>query len=254
MKEVYTMSTYAVADLHGMGELWDQIKAFLKPEDTLYCLGDCADRGPDGWRIIKEMLERPNTIYLMGNHEDMMLDATFFHDFEGNYLWMSNGGQPTLNSMQRDGFNESQKVRLQIKNLPLIAIYHNALGQDVIMTHAGCRGHINSHYTYEEWLKDLTTNVVYNRHALLWDRYHFRSKDNRVSDNNYVILHGHTPVKYLLEVLQSNHIDFSWSNYAIWYDNTTKCDIDMLSVHTGIALLIDLDTWQEHIFKGEPIL
>ena len=249
------MSTYAVADIHGMGELWDQIKAFLKPEDTLYCLGDCADRGPDGWRIIKEMLARPNTIYLMGNHEDMMLDATlFYYDSEAHYLWMCNGGEPTLNSLRKDDFDESQKVLRQIKSLPLIAIYHNALGQDVIMTHAGCRGHINSHYTYEEWLKELTTNNIYNRHDFLWNRYLFRSKDNKVFDNNYVILHGHTPVRYLLDVLQSNYIDFSQSNYAVWYDDNTKCDIDMLSAYTGIALLINLDTWEEHVFKGEPAL
>jgi hypothetical protein len=40
------MSVYAVSDLHGMYELYQKISDFLKPEDKVYCLGDCGDRGP----------------------------------------------------------------------------------------------------------------------------------------------------------------------------------------------------------------
>ena len=50
------MSFYVCSDLHGEGKLWYKIKEFLKPTDNLICLGDCIDRGPDGWRILKEML------------------------------------------------------------------------------------------------------------------------------------------------------------------------------------------------------
>ena len=42
------MATYACSDLHGNWELWAEIKKFLKPDDTLYYLGDATDRGPDG--------------------------------------------------------------------------------------------------------------------------------------------------------------------------------------------------------------
>lgn len=35
------MSIYAVSDLHGMYELYQKISDFLKPEDKVYCLGDC---------------------------------------------------------------------------------------------------------------------------------------------------------------------------------------------------------------------
>ena len=35
------MSVFACSDLHGMFNLYKQIKNFLKPEDKVYCLGDC---------------------------------------------------------------------------------------------------------------------------------------------------------------------------------------------------------------------
>ena len=41
------MSVYAVSDLHGQLELYFKIKDFLKPEDYVYCLGDCGDRGKE---------------------------------------------------------------------------------------------------------------------------------------------------------------------------------------------------------------
>lgn len=45
------MSVYAVSDLHGMYELYQKISDFLKPEDKVYCLGDCGDRGPRSRQI-----------------------------------------------------------------------------------------------------------------------------------------------------------------------------------------------------------
>ena len=47
------MSVYALADLHGNGTIYNKIKNFLKPNDTVYFLGDAIDRGPDGWTILK---------------------------------------------------------------------------------------------------------------------------------------------------------------------------------------------------------
>ena len=64
------MSNYVVTDLHGRYDLWEKIINKLQPEDTLYCLGDCADRGPDGWKIIAEAFANPQVVYLKGNHED----------------------------------------------------------------------------------------------------------------------------------------------------------------------------------------
>ena len=61
--------TYAVSDLHGQGQLWEQIKEYIDDTDTLYYLGDAIDRGPDGINIMLDLLKMPNVIYLKGNHE-----------------------------------------------------------------------------------------------------------------------------------------------------------------------------------------
>lgn len=53
------MSVYAVSDLHGMFNLYKQIKNFLKPEDKVYCLGDCGDRGPASWETIHAVASDP---------------------------------------------------------------------------------------------------------------------------------------------------------------------------------------------------
>ena len=47
---------FAVADLHGMIELYQQIKDFLKPEDKVYCLGDMGDRGTNCWETVKAIM------------------------------------------------------------------------------------------------------------------------------------------------------------------------------------------------------
>ena len=69
------MSNFAVSDLHGHLKLYNKIKKFLKPEDTVYCLGDCGDRGPDAWETIKAVAKDEQFIYLKGNHEDMLVKA-----------------------------------------------------------------------------------------------------------------------------------------------------------------------------------
>ena len=38
--------------------------------DTLYFLGDAVDRGPDGVKILLDMMARKNVVPLLGNHED----------------------------------------------------------------------------------------------------------------------------------------------------------------------------------------
>ena len=99
------MAVWATADLHGNYILWEQIKAFLKEDDTLIFLGDAIDRGDRGFEILMEMLDDPRVAYLKGNHEDMMYEA--FHDIgpdRGTILkhWTKedNGGQKTLDDIK----------------------------------------------------------------------------------------------------------------------------------------------------------
>jgi len=75
------MRLIAVGDIHGMDRqlvsLLEQIN--LVASDRLIFLGDYIDRGPDSNKVIERLInlaeERPETIFLRGNHEQMLLDA-----------------------------------------------------------------------------------------------------------------------------------------------------------------------------------
>ena len=107
------MSTYCVSDIHGNMKLWHQMKSIIKVEDKLICLGDCADRGEDGWEIIKDMLCGVNDnwiTYVRGNHEQMLIDALDdYINYDGmcDYAFMllcQNGGYETFIAATNDNY------------------------------------------------------------------------------------------------------------------------------------------------------
>ena len=65
-------------DIHGSRPLFDAIMKYCNeqdPEATIIFGGDAMDRGADGYAIMKELLDNPKVVYLMGNHEDMFCKA-----------------------------------------------------------------------------------------------------------------------------------------------------------------------------------
>ena len=40
---------------------------------------------------------------------------------------------------------------------------------------------------------------------------------------------------------------------AFWYADNHKINLDTGACWTGIAVMLDLDTFDEHIFQGEPM-
>jgi len=70
----------AIGDIHGcskaLGKLLDAIAP--APQDTIVVLGDFIDRGPDTCGVLEKLIalnERCVLIPLIGNHEEMFLDA-----------------------------------------------------------------------------------------------------------------------------------------------------------------------------------
>ena len=105
------MNVYACADLHGRLDLFHQIQSFLNKDDILYILGDVIDRGPDGWKLFKEVMKDSRCKLLKGNHEDMCFKAMTDVRY-GNYqdnipVWFNNGGDITFDQILADenGFN-----------------------------------------------------------------------------------------------------------------------------------------------------
>ncbi|MCP3735268.1 serine/threonine protein phosphatase [Sphingomonas sp. RP10(2022)] len=78
---------YAIGDVHGCAALLDRLLAKIAADDadrgpartTLIFLGDLVDRGPDSAGVIERLCrlaaERPDTRFLLGNHEEVFLES-----------------------------------------------------------------------------------------------------------------------------------------------------------------------------------
>ena len=93
------MAHYVLSDIHGEADRFHGMleKIGFSDEDTLYILGDVVDRGPDGIRLLREIMGSPNQVLLLGNHEYMMLQ--YFRPGATEVeirRWNRNGNAPTL--------------------------------------------------------------------------------------------------------------------------------------------------------------
>ena len=224
------MAVWVTTDLHGNYNLWEQIKNFLKEDDTLIFLGDAIDRGSRGFEIFKELLEHDQVVYLRGNHEQMMYDAYTIIGpaaTESWKHWRNNGGQATVNNMKSLNLGAETELDLihMVQKLPLTAEYENEMGMKFVLCHAG-----------------FTPGRSKN---LLWDRKHLNDSLDHV-DDNYVIVHGHTPVAYQrgYESWNEARNDLTPNFYA----NGHKINIDMGVYGTNVCCLLDLDTFEYCLF------
>lgn len=231
------MSVYACSDIHGNITLFNKILEFLKPDDTVYFLGDAADRGKDGWEIIKNIYNDSRFIYLKGNHEDMLVKAMKeFIEEEGHSrstlnLLKYNGGKSTYNAWRRDGTSIAWIKKLE--NLPTVMNYINKNKTRFIMTHAGFTPHMNEQIPDDD--------------IILWDREHFLDDWDSDMSDNIIILHGHTPAIYIADELDDPNETIQMEPY--WYCNNKKVCIDLMTYVTETVMLFDLDTLEYHLFK-----
>lgn len=227
---------YAVADLHGMYNLWRQIIDSLDETDTLYILGDCGDRGHDGWKIIKEALADPRVVYIRGNHDQMLLDC-WKSEWHDNYLWFMNGGYETFDAILQD---EKHEIYLmQLARTKLYHCYENKNGKKIHLSHAGFSLHEDNEIPYDE--------------DLLWDREHIDDHCDwwpKENPNDYVV-HGHTGC--VSSIFKRNScafggIEFNKSRTMCKYAHGYKICIDGRCFLTQTIARLDLDTLEEKVF------
>ena len=94
------MGLYVCSDIHGMYDLYLGMLETVQfgDNDHLYILGDMIDRGPDGVKILLDVMQRDNVTCLIGNHEHMMWHYLNRHGDSIGDAWMlpGNGGSRTL--------------------------------------------------------------------------------------------------------------------------------------------------------------
>ena len=236
------MSVYAITDLHGRYDLWEQVKKFLKPEDTVYYLGDAGDRGPEGWRLISSLMQDPQVVYIKGNHEQMLENAIReYRQSDGLYqdraisLLAANGGRQTLYdwaSITQEDYSYIGKL----KHLPYHITYTNSQGYHIWLSHSGCPP-----------FKNVRNEYVIPERLALWDRDHCWISEWGIEDLNMIIVHGHTPIPFFFE----EYSDVEIEPGALWYCEDHKVCLDTGAYASGYTVLLDLDTFDEHIFYDE---
>src|SRR5688572_22816440 len=102
------LRVYAIGDIHGRLDLLRTVADMIEANETLarparsvaIFLGDYIDRGPESRGVVEFLLGwRPRnveTVFLRGNHEDMMLNALQMPDMF--HMWAMNGGLATAQS------------------------------------------------------------------------------------------------------------------------------------------------------------
>lgn len=120
---------YVVSDIHGQYDAFKRLlkKIDFKEEDHLYVLGDTIDRGPDGMKLLVELIKMPNCDLFVGNHELLMMDAIRNEDecirndrkdTDDIDLWLDpcNGGSPTFRSYRDLTVAEKSGIMYHLKN------------------------------------------------------------------------------------------------------------------------------------------
>ncbi|AGF51925.1 sll1387 [Synechocystis sp. PCC 6803] len=119
-------------DVHGHFDALTALFEAIAPNerDGVYFVGDLIDRGPESAKVVDFVMENKYHC-LLGNHEQMMLDAVGGFNFSPQLLhaWIYSGGKSTLESYEHQ---IPQSHVDWMRNLPL----YLDLG-DVWLVHAG---------------------------------------------------------------------------------------------------------------------
>ena len=231
--------TFACADLHGRYDLWRKIKDFLRRDDKVIFLGDAIDRGPDGYKLMKELLVDSQVIYLKGNHELLMQEALEeLRDSDGVpgdkfWLWHYNGCMPTYEAWQQSGGHYG--IIKFLKELNLWCEYSNIYGYKIFLSHAGFTPPIIN---------------IENEQDFLWNRRHFFGK---IDSDRQIVVHGHTPISTLEKIIKDYDKDYTYTLEPgiLIYEQYKKYDIDCGSWHTGKASLLNLDNLHVKVFTED---
>lgn len=191
------MRVYAIGDVHGrldlLVELIDRIErdnSARGPADAqVIMLGDLVDRGPHSAEIVEYFINaRPQFAtfrFLMGNHEQAMLESLDEAGDPRATGWLRFGGMETLDSYdvpetayEATGRLLSDALRRHVPSdhLAFLKTFEDKLTiGDYLFVHAGIRPGVS----LDKQRAD----------DLLWIRREFLDDE---TDHGYIVVHGHT--------------------------------------------------------------
>mgnify|MGYP006956612204 FL=1 len=190
------MATYVTSDIHGEYDRFIRLleKIQLKDDDTLYVLGDVVDRGPHPIKTLLKLMEMPNVLCLVGNHELMAIECleflmqeitdTALESLDEKMLdnlvtWQYSGSRTTIEEFRQLNRTTQAEIIEYIKDF-LIYEELKVSDKDYLLVHGGL-GNFYPGKDIEE----------YSLKELVWDRAEY---DITYFGEKYVIT-GHTPTQ-----------------------------------------------------------
>lgn len=196
---------YAVGDIHGQQHMLDRalghLDHILSANDVVIFLGDYIDRGPHSKEVLQMLMHfkklHPATIFLRGNHEDLLLRA-LAGDKKREEKWLLSGGMTTLASF---GFSNNHSWQ---RKFPRWAIDFIETTQVAIKTeyyyfvHAGVAPY------------GVDTEVEQDLDPRLWIRDPFIYYGNIPGK---IVVFGHTPQTNFRPLIQTNKVGLDTGAY-----------------------------------------
>ena len=192
------MATYVISDIHGQYEKFIAIldKINLQDTDTLYVLGDNLDRGPQPIKVLLKLMEMPNAICLVGNHEymaaeclsflvqevtDRSLEELDYKTLDNLVTWQYNGAKSTIDEFSALSAEMQTEVIEFIKDMSIFEEL-TINGQKYILVHAGL-GNFDPARDMED----------YSLHDLIWKEADY----SRQYFDDIKVITGHTPTQFI---------------------------------------------------------
>lgn len=180
---------FAVGDIHGCYKELDVLLTHFKDvenlnqDDAVVFIGDYIDRGPNSKKAVDLVIDLkesfPNTVTLMGNHEDMFMGYMGFHRSEYSRFFIRNGGGKTLQN-----YFWSKNVKYSKDDLPKIHqdFYSNlelaVQSEKYFFSHAGLDPAFNLNQQTKFALTWIRNDFYFYAHTMKTDK---------------IVVHGHTP-------------------------------------------------------------
>ncbi len=218
-EEVFKMAVYVMSDIHGEYEKFIEVleKITLKDSDKLYILGDTMDRGPHPMKVLLKMMQMPNVIPIIGNHEVMFMECMPFlmgeitkeslealDELDAEILdkiltWQYNGFLPTIKEFR--GL-DTEKQKDVLDYVGEFTAYEEVTVNRVnyLLVHAGL-----GNFSPEKELDDYTLD------ELVWERADYEMK----YFEDTVIVTGHTPTQLIYDNPRKGYIYRNNNNIAI---------------------------------------
>ena len=211
------MKTYVISDLHSHMNVLKEFLSDIEEDDTVFCLGDTIDKGPDGIEVLNLIRNDSRFTLLMGNHELMMWEyLTLKKEYESSGKWKLmfseikyrlqqkethwlkwNFGNATYADYLKQSRMEQEKIYEYLSHLPVL-IRTEVNDRTFILVHA-------SPYAYHDedviYFKDIRNTI--EKYVWEWEPY--------AHVNNAIVITGHRIVPY------SFHKDEVFTD-GKWYD------------------------------------